>query len=78
MDFTNLYHTFNIPCAVVLPSMARNADSAPADQRTARANYPSGWLALTKNESVPYIIDALLDLLPNRESTRPSSPNSPA
>lgn len=32
-----------------------------------REEYPSGWLVLTKNESVTYIIDALLDLPPHRE-----------
>lgn len=47
--------------------MAQDADSSPDEQRTFRADHPSGWIALTKNESVPYIIDALLDLLPRRE-----------
>jgi DNA-binding transcriptional regulator GbsR (MarR family) len=32
-----------------------------------RSEYPSGWLALVKNESVGYIIDALMDLPPQRE-----------
>ncbi len=32
-----------------------------------REEYPSGWLALTKNESVSMMIDALLDLPPHRE-----------
>lgn len=32
-----------------------------------RDQYPSGWLALTKNESVSRMIDALLDLPPYRE-----------
>jgi len=32
-----------------------------------RATYPSGWLALTRNESVSLIVDALLDLPPYRE-----------
>lgn len=32
-----------------------------------RTEHPSGWLALTRYESVPYIIDALLDLPPHRE-----------
>jgi DNA-binding transcriptional ArsR family regulator len=37
------------------------------DQRHLREEYPSGWLVLTKNESIPYIIDALLDAPPHRE-----------
>ncbi|ADB63995.1 hypothetical protein Htur_5267 (plasmid) [Haloterrigena turkmenica DSM 5511] len=32
-----------------------------------RTEYPSAWIALTQNESVGYIIDALLDLPPHRE-----------
>jgi DNA-binding transcriptional ArsR family regulator len=47
--------------------MVQDAGSTGDEQRAFRADYPSGWLALTKNESVPYIIDALLDLLPRRE-----------
>lgn len=31
-----------------------------------RDDYPSGWLALTRNESVAYMIDALLDARPGR------------
>lgn len=47
--------------------MANAPDAAEDEQRAFREKYPSGWLALTKNESVPYIIDALLDLPPRRE-----------
>lgn len=47
--------------------MAQETESAGDEQRAFRADYPSGWLALTKNESVPYIIDALLDLVSRRE-----------
>lgn len=47
--------------------MAQDADSAGDEQRAFRADYPTGWLALTRNESVPYIIDALLDLAARRE-----------
>ena len=32
-----------------------------------RYEYPSGWLYLTRNDSVPLIIDALLDLPAHRE-----------
>ena len=37
------------------------------DRKTSQADSPSGWLALTRNDSVPYIVDALLDLPPHRE-----------
>jgi Fic family protein len=37
------------------------------DQKQSRADHPSGWLALTRNDSVPYIVDGLLDLPPHRE-----------
>lgn len=47
--------------------MVQDTESADDEQRAYRADYPSGWLALTKNESVPYIVDALLDLPPRRE-----------
>lgn len=47
--------------------MAQESDSAGDEQRAFRADYPSGWLALTRNESVPSIIDALLDLPTRRE-----------
>lgn len=36
-------------------------------KESVREEYPSGWLALTKNESIAYIVDALLDLPPYRE-----------
>lgn len=32
-----------------------------------RYEYPTGWLYLTRNDSVPLIIDALLDLPAHRE-----------
>lgn len=47
--------------------MTQETDPARDEQRAFRADYPSGWLALTRNESVPYIIDALLDLPSRRE-----------
>lgn len=47
--------------------MAQDADSAADEQRAFRAEYPSGWLALARNDSVAYIIDALLDLAARRE-----------
>lgn len=44
-----------------------NSKPGGADEKVTRAEYPSGWLVLTRNESVAYIIDALLDLPPHRE-----------
>lgn len=37
------------------------------DTKAARLAHPSGFLYLTRQESVPIIIDALLDLPPGRE-----------
>lgn len=36
-------------------------------KQAAREEHPSGWLALAQNQSVVYIIDALLDLPAHRE-----------
>lgn len=35
-----------------------------------RQQYPSGWLALVRHESVAEIVDALLDTPPHRELTQ--------
>ena len=35
-----------------------------------RDEYPSGWRILVQNESVGYILDALLDVLPGSEFTK--------
>jgi predicted AAA+ superfamily ATPase len=37
------------------------------DTKDARLAHPSGWLHLTQHDSVPILIDALLDLPPGRE-----------
>lgn len=47
--------------------MSEKLQSADHDKKALRGEHPSGWLVLTKNESVPYIIDALLDAPPHRE-----------
>lgn len=45
-----------------------NAPQTDSDgQKAFREKHPSGWLVLTQNKSVPYMIDALLDLPPHRE-----------
>lgn len=43
------------------------AEPDAIDRRQLREEYPSGWLALTRNESVSYVIDALLDAPAKRE-----------
>jgi hypothetical protein len=43
------------------------SDETTRDERADRDEHPTGWIALTRNQSVPYIIDALLDLPPTRE-----------
>jgi hypothetical protein len=35
-----------------------------------RDEYPSGWRILTQNESVGYVLDALMDALPGAEFTK--------
>jgi DNA-binding transcriptional ArsR family regulator len=46
------------------------AGASEQDQKTLRKEHPSGWLVLTRNESVPFIVDALLDHPPYREFTQ--------
>ena len=60
---------------------ARSGDSAPEtgsepvaersseETKQSRLEHPSGWLYLTRHESVPILIDALLDWPPTREFT---------
>jgi len=47
--------------------MSEELQNPDRDTKAQRNEHPSGWLVLTKNESVPYIIDALLDAPPHRE-----------
>lgn len=47
------------------PSQARAVEAE--DTKAARHEHPSGVLALTRPESVPIMLDALLDLPPGRE-----------
>lgn len=44
-----------------------STDAAEHDVKETRLEHPSGFLYLTRNESVPLLIDALLDLPPGRE-----------
>jgi DNA-binding transcriptional ArsR family regulator len=48
-------------------SDSQNASESPATSETSRDEHPSGWLRLTRNESVNRMIDALLDLPLHRE-----------
>jgi len=47
--------------------MANAPQTDDDGEKAFREKHPSGWLVLTQNESVPYMIDALLDLPPHRE-----------
>jgi DNA-binding transcriptional ArsR family regulator len=53
--------------------MAQSDTDSSAQHRTetkeARLNNPSGWLYLTQHESVPVLVDALLDWPTDREFT---------
>lgn len=40
-----------------------------AQTKEARLDNPSGWLYLTRHESIPVLVDALLDWPPDREFT---------
>lgn len=41
-----------------------------ADTKEARLAHPSGLLALTRHDSIPIVLDSLLDLPPGREVTQ--------
>jgi DNA-binding MarR family transcriptional regulator len=50
--------------------MSESTSDHPAterDTKEARLQHPSGFLYLTQHESVPILLDALLDLPPGRE-----------
>ncbi len=51
---------------MVPPEGAEEQDDSP-DMKKIRRNHPSGWLYLTKNDSVNYVLDALIDLPPGKE-----------
>ena len=50
--------------------MSESVETDSADTKEARLEHPSGFLQLTRHESVPLIIDALLDLPPGRECNK--------
>jgi len=37
------------------------------EKKQLRMDHPSGWLYLTQHDAIPILVDALLDLPPNRE-----------
>lgn len=47
--------------------MSQSTPIEDLDTKEARLEHPSGWLYLTQHESIPILIDALLDLSPGRE-----------
>lgn len=50
-----------------MTGVTTSRDTDGETQRQFHEEYPSGWLALTQHQSVPRIVDALLDLPPHRE-----------
>ena len=54
--------------------MSRQQSPPDGDESTSlaelRDEYPSGWRILVQNESVGYMLDALLDALPGSEFTK--------
>lgn len=56
-------------CVVIHHMSESTLSNGPegVDTKEARLEHPSGFLYLTQHESVPIIIDALLDLPPGRE-----------
>lgn len=49
-----------------MSSIERREDDRKQKKRL-RKEHPSGWLHLTQHDAVPILVDALLDLSPNRE-----------
>ncbi|MFC7135295.1 MULTISPECIES: hypothetical protein [Salinibaculum] len=48
-----------------MSSMDHEADRGK--KKELRKEHPSGWLYLTQHDAIPILVDALLDLPPNRE-----------
>jgi predicted AAA+ superfamily ATPase len=48
-----------------MSGMERAADRG--EKKQLRKEHPSGWLYLTQHDAIPVLVDALLDLPPNRE-----------
>jgi hypothetical protein len=48
-----------------MSGLERAADRG--EKKRLRKEHPSGWLYLTQHDAIPVLVDALLDLPPNRE-----------
>ncbi|ACV10491.1 conserved hypothetical protein [Halorhabdus utahensis DSM 12940] len=48
-------------------SSMKHEDSDRGQTKELRKEHPSGWFHLTQHDAVPILVDALLDLPPNRE-----------
>lgn len=48
-------------------SSMEQTDGDRGEKKDLRKEHPSGWLYLTQHDAIPILIDALLDLPPNRE-----------
>ena len=53
-----------------MSSMEHAADRGQK-KKELRKEHPSGWLYLTQHDAIPILVDALLDLPPNREFDEP-------
>ena len=56
-----------ITAGLEVSRMSRSGSSEEIDTKEARLRHPSGLLYLMRHESVPVLLDALLDLPPGRE-----------
>lgn len=61
-----------MPLAACCTSMSGTPDSEDVNEKemstkSLRKKYASGWMELTKNRSMPFIIDGLLDFSPEKE-----------
>lgn len=48
-------------------SSTEHAEGGREQKKELRKDHPSGWLHLTQHDAIPILVDALLDLPPNRE-----------
>jgi hypothetical protein len=48
-------------------SSMEHTDGSREEKKELRKEHPSGWLYLTQHDAIPILVDALLDLPPNRE-----------
>lgn len=53
--------------AALCMSSTEHAEGGREQKKELRKDYPSGWLHLTQHDAIPILVDALLDLPPNRE-----------